>query len=142
MATGVLCQRCVGGQRPEVYVVSLAGTCCKCGVSEYESSVCGTCQPETATPCPCDGCTEFNGYFELPQASAGDFSRYVHKFPPGKGPCGATSIELWLTPHTDPERVNACVHIHFDQSAGLVRPVSLSSFRKSLPKMELKQVEQ
>ncbi len=124
MATGVLCQRCLGGQRPEVYVVSLAGTCCKCGVSELESSVCGTCQSETLTPCPCDQCTEFNGYFELPQASAGDCSRYVHEFPVGKGPCGATSIELRLTPHTDPERVNACVHIHFDQSGGPVRPVS------------------
>ncbi len=123
MPNGALCQRCVGGQRPEVYVVSLAGTCCKCGVSEYESSVCGTCQPKTATPCPCDGCTEFNGYFELP-AAKGDCSRYVKEFPSGKGPCGATSVELRLTPHTDPQRVNACVHIHFDQSAGLVRPVS------------------
>ena len=85
MTAGALCKSCSPGQRPEVYVVSLAGTCCKCAVSVKESSVCGTCESTAGDDCP--ECTEFNGYFELRQTST-DCDRYVHEFPKGKGPCG------------------------------------------------------
>ena len=121
MTAGALCRSCSPGQRPEVYVVSLAGTCCKCAVSAKESSVCGTC--ESTAGGDCQECSEFNGYFELRQTSD-DCDRYVHEFADGEGPCGATSIELRLNPDEESGRTNVCVHIHFDQSGGAVRPVS------------------
>jgi RHS repeat-associated protein len=119
MAASQLCQRCAKGQRPESYVVSLAGSCCQCGVGEKEKSRCGACGNGGSH---CAQCDEFNGYFELKRTDS-DCCLYEYEFSPD-APCGATKIQMRLRPHQDEDKVNVCVGIIFDQSQGAVRPVS------------------
>lgn len=123
MAASQLCQRCATEQRPESYVVSLGGSCCKCGVGAKEKSRCGECGNGGSH---CAQCDEFNGYFELKRSDS-DCCLYEYEFPKddqGKTPCGATKIQMRLRPHQDEDKVNVCVGIVFDQSQGAVRPVS------------------
>lgn len=122
MAAIQFCQRCATGQRPEAYVVSLAGSCCKCGIAAKESSHCGSCSEDGN----CAGCGEFNGYFELKRTDS-DCCCYEYEFPKdneGKTPCGATKIQMRLSSHHDSDKANVCVLVAFDQSDGSVRPVS------------------
>ncbi|HUY33808.1 MAG TPA: hypothetical protein VMV69_13750, partial [Pirellulales bacterium] len=116
MASG--CGNSPASMRPPTFVVSFAGTCCKCG-TKADSSPCGGCQ-ESAK---CASCDRFNGYFRL-ALDENNTCRYFYDFTQTSGipPCSAQTLELLLTNHTDPTRVNVCIRLTFSDPS--LRPVS------------------
>jgi RHS repeat-associated protein len=105
---------------PGSFIVSLAGACCRCG-TKADPSACGSCDESD----DCANCGSFNGYFALTRDEKNS-CHFTYSFPlvesTGKTPCSAESLDLWLTNHSDPTRVNVCLQVNFSDAD--LRPVS------------------
>jgi len=112
--------RVLTGIRPKRFVISLSGSCCRCGTKDGQA--CGTCQDSENTA----DYSSFNGYFEVTQ-DAQNPDHYLYRFPENS-PHNAQTLELRLNSNSNqpPSFIQVCVFITFgpDADDNPVRPVA------------------